>query len=100
MLTDRIVCSCGRRRRGSVAFAGPTRRTRWRAALARGGGILVLAALAGCASPERATTGTTRGPYVAARPEAFAGKAIGAGHCVDFVTAAAGAPPTALWREG
>jgi hypothetical protein len=25
---------------------------------------------------------------------------VGAGHCVDFVRAAAGAPPTAAWRKG
>ena len=40
------------------------------------------------------------GPYIAARPEAFEGRVIGAGHCVDFVKAAAGVPLTAAWREG
>jgi hypothetical protein len=40
------------------------------------------------------------GPYLAARPEAFEGSVVGAGHCVDFVKAAAGVPRTAAWRKG
>jgi len=39
-------------------------------------------------------------PYVAARPEAFEGRVVGAGHCVDFVKAVAGVPQTAAWRKG
>ena len=39
-------------------------------------------------------------PYVAARPEAFKGRVVGAGYCVDFVKVAAGVPQTAAWREG
>jgi hypothetical protein len=39
-------------------------------------------------------------PYVAARPEAFEGRVVGAGHCVDFVKAVAGVPQTATWRKG
>ena len=41
-----------------------------------------------------------RGPYIAARPEAFEGRVIGAGHCVDFVKMAAGVPRTDSWQEG
>jgi hypothetical protein len=40
------------------------------------------------------------GPYIAARPEAFEGRVVGAGHCVDLVKAAAGVPRTAAWQEG
>jgi hypothetical protein len=40
------------------------------------------------------------GPYIAAHPEAFEGRVVDAGHCVDFVQAAAGAPLTAAWQEG
>ena len=40
------------------------------------------------------------GPYVATRPEAFEGRVVGAGYCVDFVKAATGVPRTAAWREG
>jgi hypothetical protein len=40
------------------------------------------------------------GPYLAARPEAFEGRVVGAGHCVDFVKTAARAPRTAAWRRG
>jgi hypothetical protein len=40
------------------------------------------------------------GPYVAASLEAFEGKVVGAGHCVDFVKAAAGVPRTAAWWKG
>jgi hypothetical protein len=39
-------------------------------------------------------------PYVAAHPEAFEGRVVGAGYCVDFVKAAAGVPQTAAWRKG
>jgi hypothetical protein len=81
------------------AAAVSTRSTRWRTALAHGGSIVVLAVTSACASPDRAT-GSTSGPYIAARPEAFEGMVIGEGYCVDFVTAAAGVPRTARWQEG
>jgi hypothetical protein len=75
--------------------------TRRRQALSHLGSIAVLALTAACASPEPATGSRGAGPYVAARPEAFEGRVIGAGHCVDFVkAAAAGVPRTAAWREG
>jgi hypothetical protein len=61
--------------------------------------IMVLAIASACASSDR-TAGPTNGPYIAASPEAFEGRVVGAGHCVDFVKAAAGVPRTALWREG
>jgi hypothetical protein len=81
-----------------AAFA--TRSSRWRAALSYGGSIAILAVTAACASPAQDARPRGGGPYVAARPEAFEGRVIGAGHCVDFVKAAAGAPPTAAWQEG
>jgi hypothetical protein len=37
---------------------------------------------------------------MAARPEAFEGRVIGAGYCVDFVKAAAGVPRTTACQEG
>jgi hypothetical protein len=39
-------------------------------------------------------------PLHRARPEAFEGRVIGAGYCVDFVRAAAGVPRSAAWQEG
>jgi hypothetical protein len=50
-------------------------------------------ARAGCGVP-------ASGPYIAGRPEAFAGRVIGAGHCVDFVKAAAGVPRSGEWQKG
>jgi hypothetical protein len=80
--------------------AFPTRTTGWRTALCHAGSIVVLAVGTGCASPQPADVPRADGPYIAARPEAFEGKVIGAGYCVDFVKAAAGAPRTAAWQEG
>jgi hypothetical protein len=81
------------------AAAVSTRSTRWRTAVSQAGSIVALVVTSACASSDRAT-GPTNGPYIAARPEAFEGRVIGAGYCVDFVTAAAGVPRTAAWREG
>ena len=77
-----------------------TRSTRWRTAVSHAGSIVVLAVGSACAShtPDAAPRGN--GPYVAARPEAFEGRVIGAGYCVDFVKAAAGVPRTVAWQEG
>jgi hypothetical protein len=77
-----------------------TRSTRWRNALSHVGSIVVLAVGSACASHTPNAVPQADGPYIAARPEAFEGKVIGAGHCVDFVKAAAGVPRTAAWREG
>ena len=76
------------------------RRTRWRTALSHIGSIVVVAVGSACASPEPSGVPRADGPYIAARPEAFEGRVIGAGHCVDFVKAAAGVPRTAAWQEG
>jgi hypothetical protein len=76
-----------------------TRSTRWRTSLSRVGSIVVLVVTSACASPEPAT-GPRSGPYIAASPEAFEGKVIGAGYCVDFVKVAASVPRTAAWQEG
>jgi hypothetical protein len=75
-------------------------RTRWKTALARVGGIAVLAFGSACASPEPAAVPRADGPYIASRPETFEGRVVGAGHCVDFVKASAGVPQTAAWQEG
>lgn len=40
------------------------------------------------------------GPYVAVDPQAYLGRVVGAGYCVDFVKAAAAVPNTASWRPG
>jgi hypothetical protein len=40
------------------------------------------------------------GPYIAARPEAFEGRVIREGYCVDLEKAAAGVPRTAAWQQG
>jgi hypothetical protein len=76
------------------------RRTRQKPTLARIGSIAVLAFGSACASPEPATAPRADGPYIASRPEAFDGRVVGAGHCVDFVKASAGVPRTAAWQEG
>jgi hypothetical protein len=39
-------------------------------------------------------------PLIAKAPGAYAGQAVGSGHCVAFVQAAAGVPNTARWRRG
>ena len=52
-----------------------------------------------CASPDPTAVPAADGPYIAASPEAFEGRVIGAGYCVDFVKVAAGVPLTTLWRE-
>jgi hypothetical protein len=62
--------------------------------------VAVLALVSACASPTPDAGPRANGPYIAARPEAFEGRVVGAGHCVDFVKAAAGAPMTVAWREG
>jgi hypothetical protein len=77
-----------------------TRGTRRRTALSHVGSIVLLAVGLACASQTPATVPQADGPYIATRPEAFEGKVIGAGYCVDFVRAAAGVPRTAAWREG
>jgi hypothetical protein len=73
---------------------------RWKTAPARVGSIAVLALGSACASPEPATLQRANGPYIAARPAAFEGHVVGAGHCVDFVKASAGAPRTDAWQAG
>jgi hypothetical protein len=102
MLTDSTVCFGGRRRPSSVepAAAVSTRSTRWRAAVSHVGSIVVLAVASACASHTPDAGPRADGPYIAARPEVFEGRVIGAGYCVDFVMAAAGVPRTAAWREG
>jgi hypothetical protein len=82
------------------AAAASARRRPRETALARVGGIAVVALGAACASPEPATVPRADGPYVASRPEAFEDRVVGSGHCVDFVKAAAGAPRTDAWQEG
>jgi hypothetical protein len=76
------------------------RRTRWETALARVGSMVVLAFGSACASPEPAAVSRADGPYIASRPEAFEGRVVGAGHCVDLVKASAGVPRTDAWQEG
>jgi hypothetical protein len=83
-----------------TVIAVSTCSTRWRAALPRAGSIVVLALVSACASPTPDAGPRGDGPYIAARPEAFEGRLIGAGHCVDFVKAAAGAPVTIAWQAG
>jgi hypothetical protein len=82
------------------AAAVSTRSTRWRTALSQIGSIVVLAFGSACASHTPDVGPQADGPYIAARPEAFEGRVIGAGHCVDFVKVAADPPRTAAWREG
>jgi hypothetical protein len=78
------------------AAALPTRCPRW----AHASAVVVLALASACASPDPTAVPRANGPYIAARPEAFEGQVIGAGHCVDFVKAAAAVPRTAAWQEG
>lgn len=68
-------------------------------ALSHVGIMVVLVVVSACASLPPAVP-RADGPYLAARPEAFEGRVVGAGHCVDFVKAAAGVPRTAAWRRG
>jgi hypothetical protein len=68
--------------------------------LSHAAGIVVLALGSGCASHTPEAGARADGPYIAARPETFEGRVVGAGDCVDFVKAAAGAPRTAAWQEG
>jgi hypothetical protein len=82
------------------AAAVSTRGTRWPTAVSHVGSIVVLAVGSACASPDPAALPQADGPYIAARPEAFEGRVIGAGYCVDFVKVAAGVPRTSAWREG
>jgi hypothetical protein len=82
------------------AAAVSIRSTRWRTALSHASTIVVLALGSACASPDPVDMRRMDVPYIAARPEVFEGKVIGAGHCVDFVKAAAGVPRTAAWRQG
>jgi len=69
-------------------------------AISRVGALVLLVLSSGCASPDPGAGPRSSGPYIAAQPEAFEGRVIGAGHCVDFVKVAAGVPHTAAWREG
>jgi hypothetical protein len=82
------------------AAAVSTRSTRWRTALSHVGSIVSLALGSACASHTPDAGPPADGPYIAARPEAFEGRVIGAGYCVDFVKVAAGLPLTTAWREG
>jgi hypothetical protein len=77
-----------------------TRTTRWQRAVSHVGSVVVLAFGSACASHTPDAVPAADGPYIAARPEAFEGRVIGAGHCVDFVKAAARVPRTATWQEG
>ena len=77
-----------------------THSTRWRTALSHIGSVVVLTVASACASHMPDAGPPADGPYIAARPEAFEGRVIGAGYCVDFVKAAAGVPQTAAWQEG
>ena len=38
--------------------------------------------------------------YIAKSPETYDGQVVGTGHCVPFVQAASGAPPTSRWTKG
>jgi hypothetical protein len=77
------------------------RRARRCASLSRAGSVVLLLVVgSACASPEPSARPRAAGPYVAASPEAFEGRIVGAGQCVDFVKAVAGAPRTVAWRAG
>lgn len=62
--------------------------------------VVVLWLVSACASHQPAPSAGSDGPYFAIQPEALVGRVVGAGHCVDLVKAAAGAPQTAAWRKG
>jgi hypothetical protein len=97
-----MVCFGAGRKTTSLQRAGgvSTGSTWWRTALSQVGSIVVLALGSACASDPPDAGPRADGPYVAATPEAFEGEVVGAGYCVDFVKAAAGAPRTAAWRRG
>jgi hypothetical protein len=78
-----------------LATTGSAPRALWHV-----GCIVVLVVLSACASHPPPVAAGTQDLYFAARPEAFEGRVVGAGHCVDFVKAAAGAPQTSAWRKG
>lgn len=82
------------------AAAVSIRSTRWRTAVSHVGSIVLVAVGSACASHTPDARPPADGPYIAARPEAFEGRVIGAGYCVDFVKVAAGVPRTAAWQEG
>jgi hypothetical protein len=82
------------------AAAASCRRPRSGAVLSRVGSIVVLAVVSACASQPPPIAAPAQGPYFAGRPEVFEGRVVGAGFCVDFVKAAAGAPQTSAWRKG
>jgi len=82
------------------AAAVSARKARWAPALSHVGALAALAVVSACASDGPPAAPRMDGPYLAARPEAFEGRVVGAGHCVDFVKAAAGVPRTAEWRRG
>jgi len=82
------------------AAAVSTRSTRWRTAVSHVGSIVLLAVGSACASHTPDAVPGANGPYIAARPEAFEGRVIGGGYCIDFVKAATGVPRTVAWREG
>ena len=69
-------------------------------AVSHAGTVRVLVLASACASPEPGAGPRANGPYIATRPDAFEGRVIGAGYCVDFVKVAAGLPRTTDWREG
>jgi hypothetical protein len=100
-----MVCSGVLRGKDKASSVEPvavvsTRSTRWRTAVSHVGSIVLLAVGSACASHTPDAGPQADGPYIAARPEAFEGRVIGAGYCVDFVKAAAGLPRTAAWEEG
>jgi hypothetical protein len=68
--------------------------------LSRAGSAVLLLVGSACASSEPSPAPRAKGPYVAASPETFEGRVVGAGQCVDFVKAVAGAPHTVAWRVG
>jgi hypothetical protein len=84
----------------ATAAAVSIRSTRRRMVLSHVGSIVVLAVGSACASHTPDAVPRADGPYIAARPEAFEGRVIGGGYCVDFVKAAATVPRTAAWQEG
>ena len=77
-----------------------TRKTCSQTTMSHVSSIVVLALGSACASPTPDAAPRADGPYIAARPETFEGRVVGAGYCVDFVKAAAGVPRTAAWQEG
>jgi len=68
--------------------------------LSRVCGAFLLSLGSACASPTPTAVPSADGPYVATRAEAFEGRVVGTGHCVELVQASAGAPRTVAWRAG